>query len=307
MSESNDNTIINPNDYVIVDYDPFLETTKSYFPTYNLFIDVAHNVSRNGNLFVSSQINLMRYQEASKNNIADILIIPVTTVIGQGGQNNDSIVESIFFNCDGDILQFTSAAALTQLKDVQAKNNIKDLFKFLQINKHIGYPSEDSHIVYDVNLKQLKKDNFNIAGLKTINVLHLLACDDKKAIEKICKCNELEMRFTINGINKDLDDDLEHKTKTIFQAFYHSVYDDKLYHDSVNQIDNFADKEKRISPSKIQPSKIQKTRSTGRKIFRGILYFIQFLFVIALFNVEGDAILGGIISIAIVALVLKNT
>ena len=305
MSESNENTIIKPNDYIIVDYDPFLETTKSYFPTYDLLIDVAHNVSKNGNLFVSSQINLMRYQEASKNNIADILIIPVTTVIGQGGQNNDSIVERIFFNCYGDILQFTSAAALAQLKHVQAKNNIKDLFKFLQINKHIGYPSEGSRIVYDVSLKQLKKDNFNIDSGKTTNILHLLACDDKKAIEKICKCNELEMRFTINGINKDLDDDLEHKFKTIFQAFYHSVYDDKLYHDSINEIDNFVDKEKRMSPSKIQ-----KAGSTARTAIRGALYFLQFMFVIttlsALFSFEGDALLGGILLIVIVALALKK-
>ncbi len=303
MSESNENTIIKPNDYIIVDYDPFLETTKSYFQTYDLLVDVAHNVSKSGNLFVSSQINLMRYQEASKYNIADILIIPVTTIIGQGGQNNDSIVEKIFFNCDGDILQFTSAAALAQLKHVQAKNNIKDLFKFLQLNKHIGYPSEGSHIVYDVSLKQLKKDNFSIDSVKPTKILHLLACDDKKAIEKICKCNELEMRFTINGINKDLDDDLEHKLKTIFQAFYHSVYDDKLYHDSINEIDNFVDKKKRMSSSKIQ-----KAGSTTRTIIRGALYFLQFLFVITLFNCEGDTdcILGGIISIAIVALVLKK-
>ena len=303
MSESNENTIIKPNDYIIVDYDPFLETTKSYFQTYDLLVDVAHNVSKSGNLFVSSQINLMRYQEASKYNIADILIIPVTTIIGQGGQNNDSIVEKIFFNCDGDILQFTSAAALAQLKHVQAKNNIKDLFKFLQLNKHIGYPSEGSHIVYDVYLKQLKKDNFSIDSVKPTKILHLLACDDKKAIEKICKCNELEMRFTINGINKDLDDDLEHKLKTIFQAFYHSVYDDKLYHDSINEIDNFVDKKKRMSSSKIQ-----KAGSTTRTIIRGALYFLQFLFVISLFNCEGDTdcTLGGIISIAIVALVLKK-
>tara|TARA_Y100001935_G_C17262288_1_gene487111 strand:+ start:507 stop:1427 length:921 start_codon:yes stop_codon:yes gene_type:complete len=305
MSESNENTIIKPNDYIIVDYDPFLETTKSYFPTYDLLIDVAHNVSKNGNLFVSSQINLMRYQEASKNNIADILILPVTTVIGQGGRNDDSIVEKIFFNCDGDILQFTSGAASAQLEHVQAKNNIVDIFKFLQINKHIGYPSEGSHIVYDVALKQLKKDDFIIGSGNTTNILHLLACDDKKAIEKICKCSELEMRFTINGINKDLDDDLEHKFKTIFQAFYHSVYDDKLYHDSINEIDNFVDKEKRISPSKIQ-----KTSSTAKTIIRGALYFFQFLFVIstlsALFNLEGDALLGGIFMIVVVALVLKK-
>ncbi len=247
MSEFGENADFSV-DYMVVDYDPFEETTVYVLNPHQLYtfwsdLDAKSASGSNPDYTKKecwNQIGIGRIVNSRKNTDVIGLIIHQTYL-----DEDNYEAEKIYFNCDGENIIFERATRGSEI--VKIKNYVK-------------FPDNDSPIsaapfmetaddVRDIGITNRAYSLFLPDSQVKDGVFDSLASTDiaPNTLQKIADAENLEVRILKadkdgHELKLDLNDQDEAKIVDTFKYFYHHSVDEEAYTDIQEKIDVYKEK-----------------------------------------------------------------
>ena len=251
MSEFGENADFSV-DYMVVDYDPFEETTVYVLNPHQLYtfwsdLDAKSASGSNPDYTKKecwNQIGIGRIVNSRKNTDVIGLIIHQTYL-----DEDNYEAEKIYFNCDGENIIFERATRGSEI--VKIKNYVK-------------FPDNDSPIsaapfmetaddVRDIGITNRAYSLFLPDSQVKDGVFDSLASTDiaPNTLQKIADAENLEVRILKadkdgHELKLDLNDEDEAKIVETFKYFYHHAVDKDAYTDIQEKIDDYKKKGERV-------------------------------------------------------------